>query len=170
MLLSFEDRLTSKDSLRSVTSLIRFSQTGSGEGTDATAARIMEALGKEFPRKRIGHVDTTGIEVAVPLSFAVKESTAPGYVNFIESAAKSRSQLLYSPAKDADVEEKFIRLRPGLVDGHLYLSAIPLRYLSADDPLLKKVSQTLVRTEEKQPSVLRLCDGRLEFRDINEKI
>ena len=72
------------------------------------------------------------------------------------------------PIKDTDVEEKFIRLRPTLQSGHLYLSPIPVRYLTEGDPLLRRVSLALVKTEEKQPSVLRLCGTHLEFRDIIE--
>lgn len=166
VVVSVNDRLVTRDSLRSVTSHVRFTQTGGTENVSGTATRIMRALEKEFPGKRIGHVDVTGIGNQPPLSFAVKKSTAPGYVSFMESSARRRIQPLYSPIENADMQENFIRLRPRLLDGHLYLSAIPTRFLTTDDPLQKQLSQAVVRTEENQSSVLRLDGAHLEFRDI----
>ena len=168
VLVSIDNHLVTRGSLRQVTSLVRFRQTEIKEPLSVTAKRILQALEKELPNKRIGFFDTSSFEFQHPLSFSIKESTAPGFISFMESTAKLRSQALYSPIKDTDVEEKFIRLRPTLQSGHLFLSPIPIRYLTEGDPLLKRVSLALVKTEEKQPSVLRLCGTHLEFRDIIE--
>lgn len=171
VVIRLDDNLVARNSLRSVNSLIRYEQSALSGDRAQMASFIIHSLAKEFPHKKsIGYIDVTGLSADMkPLSFSIKESTAPGFVTFIETAERPRVQTMYSPVKEADTKEKFITPNHKFMSGYLYLSAIPIRKLPVNDVLVRQLSKTVIKSEEKQPSLLKLMNDHFEFRNIKEK-
>ena len=168
--IQLDDYLVSRDSLRSVSSLIRFEQTEMTDNYSEIALYILHSLKKEFPHKRLGYFDVTNLSLDVkPLSFSIKESTAPGFISFIETTESPRVQLMYSPVNEADTKEKFTKPDSKLKSGYLYYSVVPIRKRPVNEALIRQLSKIVVKSEEKQPSLLKLMNDRFEYRDIKEK-
>lgn len=170
--IQLDDLLLSHDSLRSVKSVLRFEQTDDIDEKEHISKVILSSLGKEFPRKHIGYFDITqrlSDANETPLSFAISQSTAPGYISFVEATERARVQPLYSPIQDADTKELFIMPQRRIADGHIYLSAIPITELKTDKSLMKQLSQNVVKFEDRQPCLLKLKENGFEFRNIKEE-
>lgn len=168
--IQLDDYLVLRDSLRSVSSLIRFEQTEMTENYADIALYILHSLKKEFPHKHLGYFDVTNLSIDVkPLSFSIIESTAPGFISFIESTENPRVQLMYSPVKEATTIEKFTKPNSKYKSGYLYFSAVPIRTCLVNEALIKQLSKIVVRSEEKQPSLLKLMNDHFEYRNIKEK-
>ena len=168
IVLQLDDYILSRDSLRTVSSLIRFKQTERLTDKYELAQVFMRVLKTEFPHKRLGYIDTNTISLdSEPFSFDIKESSAPGYISYIETTTNPRVQLMYSPLKDTDTTEKFIKLNTRLKSGHLYLSAVPIRKYPFNASFTKLLSKDVINCDEKHPSLLKLSKDYFEFRGIN---
>ncbi len=159
-------------SLRNVRSLVRFIQ----EGTDISELLLKQVenhFRKEYHGASVGSiviVENDEYEKEEMLfDFDVIESTAPGYISFVETAEIPHTQILYSPVKDGDVREKFVKINSKYLSGHLYLSVIPVKGRTSGYPLMKLLSKTVVASDIKGSSLISFGRDELEFRNINEK-
>lgn len=112
-------------------------------------------LSKQFKGCRIGYVEVRDT-AEIPFDFIVRKSTAPGFITFVEYSDRQRSQQLYSPYREFETSEKFIRLNPRLDNGRLYLSVIPFDRLKKYPSMKKVLSDKVINNEVKNSLLLTL--------------
>lgn len=171
-ILEVSDKSAGGGSLRDVKMLIHYIQDGTDQRSE-NIRLIRKYLKRVYKHARIGVCmkDYSFTIKSSPDIFRVLAPSSPVFISYVEDIKTPRIQLLYSPIKERETKEKLVIIKRKY-DGWLYLSIIPMKYLSTEHPLAKCLSDKILRVNlynKDTGRFLILSKEEFTFGDINEK-
>ena len=155
-IIQLDDPTVLHNSLKSAFVVYRYVKDADEANRLVNQKMLMDYARKSMRRYSIGVLNCAGVNVNEIIRFNITAVPVPGFISMIEATRKPKAMLLYSPFKDGFIKYKYVSLKTRYLDGHLYLSFLPYKYVKADpelsdagyDQMLRQLSAEVIRTND----------------------
>lgn len=143
-IIRLDDPTSLWNGLKNVSVIYRFVKDIDAAGQPVNERLLLNYARRKMRRYSLGVLRCDGIQPEEYIRFNISFVPVPGFVSMVEAAEKPRSQLLYSPFADGFIKYKYVALKSNLMDGHLYLSFLPYKYVQPGT-MLRRISAQVLR-------------------------
>lgn len=166
-----DDQTSMQPSLRNVHIAYRYVCDFDSAWLENDVKRLLAYSRRFLRHKRICVLDCRTILSAGAVCFKMTSVPLPGFVSVIESVARPKAHLVYSPFADGILPQKYVSFARCKYDGLLYVSFLPYpdvrrSHKQGAQHLMRRLSANIVRTNDHTASYMSFGHNEFTFRDI----
>ena len=173
LVLQLRDATADNDSLLSIKVLMEYSQPKVNDSSEISQIerRLVKFVKSNSSFRRIKCVCFDARDCCAQFPYRIVSSSATAVVSFVEAnPQKLHVAQLYSPLKDSERRNVFVKLNPRWGNGRLYYSLLPIDNFCIESKLCCFFSDDLVRTNVVGTRVMELKNNVIKFDGTEYKL